>query len=397
MNNSTRNLKMKKLLIATTALVATAGMASADITITGAANAGYYSGLSKKDGTAKVTAVPAVAGAVTAAQISAHNALSVNLDITAAAATSEGTADSLLIELLDDRAAEVLTYNDISSPSADEQSAHTAAMASFDAMIALARGTAAIGAAAASVGTYTDAGIYSNAGVVATMTGATDGGITFSASIDAEAGTEVDTGDFELDGAASGAFGLGSVSMTGGFGTVTFDDNGIDNLYDDDLLPAHDVSYATTVGGMGLTVATNAQQSANQTSVKATYTSGAMTFTGTTTDQTAGTAASLAVSYVVSDSLTVRADTDQAAGKEAVQSIGLTTALNGISIVADSSNNSTWDVSLGYTVNGVALTYANDEADAWSASASYALGGGATAKAGINAEDSMYAGVSFAF
>jgi len=39
---------MKKLLIATTALVATAGMASADITLTGSANAGYYSGLSKK-------------------------------------------------------------------------------------------------------------------------------------------------------------------------------------------------------------------------------------------------------------------------------------------------------------------------------------------------------------
>ena len=45
MNNSTRNLKMKKLLIASTALVATAGMASADITISGHAAAGIYSGL----------------------------------------------------------------------------------------------------------------------------------------------------------------------------------------------------------------------------------------------------------------------------------------------------------------------------------------------------------------
>jgi len=44
---------MKRLLIATTALVATAGMASADITITGSANAGYYSHLDKKDGLAK--------------------------------------------------------------------------------------------------------------------------------------------------------------------------------------------------------------------------------------------------------------------------------------------------------------------------------------------------------
>ena len=39
---------MKKLLIATTALVATAGMASADITISGHAAAGIYSGLEQQ-------------------------------------------------------------------------------------------------------------------------------------------------------------------------------------------------------------------------------------------------------------------------------------------------------------------------------------------------------------
>ena len=52
MNNSTRNLKMKKLLIASTALVAAAGMASADITISGHAAAGIYSGLGNKNGKA---------------------------------------------------------------------------------------------------------------------------------------------------------------------------------------------------------------------------------------------------------------------------------------------------------------------------------------------------------
>jgi outer membrane protein OmpU len=348
---------MKKILIATTALVATAGMASADITITGSANAGYYSGLSNKDGAAAVTAATTTSGGF--AYIDADG----------------GTGATPSVVLVTDGTAAVT-------------------LTTADTVLA---GKNGVPTSAASVGTYTDAGIYSNAGIVATMTGATDGGITFSASVDAEAGTEVDTGDFELDGAASGAFGLGAVSMTGAFGTITFDDNGIDNLYDDDLVPAHDVKYATTVGGVALTVATNAQQSADQTSMSAAYTSGAMTFTVATSDSTAGTSASALVSYVVSDSLTVRAKTDQAAGKESTQKIGITTALNGISIVADTVNNSTWDVSLGYTVNGVALTYANDEADAWSASASYALGGGATAKAGINAEDSMYAGVSFAF
>ena len=48
---------MKKLLIATTALVATAGMANADITITGHAAAGIHSGL---DATAAVKAVAGV-------------------------------------------------------------------------------------------------------------------------------------------------------------------------------------------------------------------------------------------------------------------------------------------------------------------------------------------------
>ena len=47
---------MKKLLIATTALVATAGMASADITISGHAAAGIYSGLAIKPYSAVVAA-----------------------------------------------------------------------------------------------------------------------------------------------------------------------------------------------------------------------------------------------------------------------------------------------------------------------------------------------------
>ena len=48
---------MKKLLIATTALVATAGMASADITITGHAAAGIYSGLANTDSCSTAAAV----------------------------------------------------------------------------------------------------------------------------------------------------------------------------------------------------------------------------------------------------------------------------------------------------------------------------------------------------
>ena len=97
-------------------------------------------------------------------------------------------------------------------------------------------------------------GVYSNAGVDFTMTGATDNGISFSASVNIDAGTEIDAGDFEFDGADGGTAGLGSVSMTGSFGTLTFDNAGIDNLYDSDFTAA-DVSYSTTVGAVSLSVA----------------------------------------------------------------------------------------------------------------------------------------------
>jgi len=389
---------MKKLLIATTALVATAGMASADITISGHAAAGIYSGLSNKDATAAVKAADPVIPVITAEQIAAHEALTNQTDITNDHLTaSESDVNDLLAELVDDRALAVTAHAKNTSPTAAEVAFHTAELASFDKMIALAQGTAGVAAAAATVGTYSGDGIYSNAGVDFTMSGATDNGITFSASVNIDAGMEVDTGDFELDGKDGGTAGLGSVSMTGAFGTLTFDDGGIENLYSDGLTNA-DVSYATTVGAVSLTVAHDTDAATDSSnSVSAGYSASGMAFTLTASEAKAGTSASLAVSYALNDSVTITADTDQAAGAESVQTIGASTTLNGVSVSVESANNSTWDVDLGYTAGGFALTYGVDETDGWTATATSALGGGATFAAGVNSEDSMYAGVSFAF
>jgi outer membrane protein OmpU len=299
LNNSTRNFKMKKLLIATTALVATAGMAAADITITGHAAAGIHSGLD---------------------------------DVTTTTSTTDVAAD----------------------------------------------------------------GVYSNAGVAFALSGATDNGISFSASVDVMAGNKVDQGDFEYDGADDGAMDLGAVSMTGTFGTLTFDDAGIDNLYND-AYTAADVSYSTTVGAVSLTVAHDTSGAADANSMSAGYTASGMGFTLLASDGSAGTSASVAVSYALNDTVSVTGKTDQVAGAESVQTITASTTLNGVSVALSSANNSTWDVDLGYTAGGFALTYGVDETDGWTATASSALGGGATFAAGVDSNDSMYAGVSFAF
>jgi len=396
MNNSTRNLKMKKLLIATTALVATAGMASADITISGHAAAGIYSHLSNKDGNAIVKEKAGVVGVISDSEKTTIDGMDSTLTVAVNADVDAADMDTLV------DAVEVAQrlYDDTVAAGLD---ATTAAndLAFKKAVVAAATGTAHTPAKAASVGTYSSDGVYSNAGVDFTMTGATDNGISFSATVNIDAGNEIDAGDFELDGADGGTAGLGAVSMTGTFGTLTFDNSGIDNLYSD--ATTHDMSYSTTVGSVALTVghsvgalAADADY-AKATSFSAGTTLSGMAFTLTGSETAAGTSASLAMSYALNDTVTITADTDQVAGAESVQTIGAATTLNGVSVSVESANNSTWDVDLGYTAGGFALTYGVDETDGWTATATAALGGGATFAAGVNDEDSMYAGVSFAF
>ncbi|MDC1376276.1 hypothetical protein N8266_01435 [Amylibacter sp.] len=386
---------MKKLLIATTALVATAGIASADITITGHAAGGFYSGFDSKDAKAayvgkKFTAATktATAAADATTGIVTRGAIVAPVALTTASVTADEKSARAALAT----AQENLAARSSSTPQAIMDLENEVTMKTAE--LALVLSTAKV--------PYTPAeGIYSNAGVDFTMTGATDNGITFSASVNIDAGNEIDAGDFELDGADSGAAGLGAVSMTGTFGTLTFDNSGIDNLYSD--ATTHDVSYSTTVGSVALTVAHSVgalaadTDYAKGTSFSASTTQSGMAFTLTGSETAAGTSASLGMSYALNDTVTISADTDQVAGAESVQTIGAATTLNGVSVSVESANNSTWDVDLGYTAGGFALTYGVDETDGWTATATAALGGGATFAAGVNDEDSMYAGVSFAF
>ena len=311
---------MKKLLIASTALVATAGMAAADVTVTGHAAAGYHSNLVQKSGLA------------------------------AAKQRTEG--------------------------------------------------------------------IYSNVGVDFSMSGATDNGISFTAALNIDAGTEIDQGDYEFDGADGGTAGLGAVTMSGDFGTLTFDDNGIGNLFDGDY-SNHDISYATTVNGVAITVAADADESVgtaatkDDASAKAVVTAGDMTYTLTASNNaSAGMSTKVAVAYTVNDMLSVNANSKSlsAAGSKTVAGVGATIVTNGLTVTVASDNAqpaSGWDLDLAYSLGDVALTYGTDENSSHDLTATYALGGGATFKAGMRNhgtatakagyKDSLYAGVSFAF
>jgi hypothetical protein len=106
--------------------------------------------------------------------------------------------------------------------------------------------------------------IYNNVSVTAAMSGETDGGLTFGASLTVRNGNDVDLdlGDFNkagatadtranVTGAALSATSLGKIYVSGGFGKLTFDHNGLDNLMGNGCA-SPDVQYDGTSGALSV-------------------------------------------------------------------------------------------------------------------------------------------------
>ncbi|MGB1265000.1 MAG: porin, partial [Nereida ignava] len=80
--------------------------------------------------------------------------------------------------------------------------------------------------------------MYQNISITAAMTGATDGGLTFGASLTTRNGDDVDLDVGDLGANASNIKALsdtsfGNIYVSGDFGTLTFDRDGIDNVHND--------------------------------------------------------------------------------------------------------------------------------------------------------------------
>jgi hypothetical protein len=233
-----------------------------------------------------------------------------------------------------------------------------------------------------------------------------DNGLTMSAGFDMGSGEKIDYDDddaLEVQGAAVGDADV-AVSYNGW--TLTVDQNGIDNLFDDDQ--AEDMSIAGSIGGLSVAVATDLENSTN--SYKLGYSLGdiALTLTGTNNDDAGGDASGISVSYPMG-ALTLSASvSDESNDAEDDTSIGLTYAMDAITVsytsITPGSNGSMgdeWDAKISYSTGAMTASIALDEADATTMIANYDLGG-ATAFAAMHdkpgtASDLTTFGINFAF
>jgi hypothetical protein len=282
----------------------------------------------------------------------------------------------------------------------------TAGVAAADVSFSGEAGIAFVDDNGASDATRTGMFVASHYDLNVAVSASADNGLTMSAGFDMGSGEKIDYDDddaLEVQGAAVGDADV-AVSYNGW--TLTVDQNGIDNLFDDDQ--AEDMSIAGSIGGLSVAVATDLENSTN--SYKLGYSLGdiALTLTGTNNDDAGGDASGISVSYPMG-ALTLSASvSDESNDAEDDTSIGLTYAMDAITVsytsITPGSNGSMgdeWDAKISYATGAMTASIALDEADATTMIANYDLGG-ATAFAAMHdkpgtASDLTTFGINFAF
>ena len=256
--------------------------------------------------------------------------------------------------------------------------------------------------------TGADTFMYNNVTVTAAMSGETDGGLTFGATLSMRNGNDVDLDVGDLGKATNvpatklSATSLGNIYVSGDFGKLTFDANGVDNAHNDDF--SHDVMYNGTFGALAVTVTANVEDGTTADgedfSAKVVYSAGGVTVTAATDDSGESDAT---VAYAINDMLTASVNLDSDGGtvagdeettvKVAYSNEGITASF----AMEDGVVNDEWTVALGYTANGLAVNVAVTDGGSEDVSASYDLGGGMTINAATNESGAFFIGSKMSF
>jgi outer membrane protein OmpU len=270
---STRGKLMKNLLIATTALVATAGMASAEITFSGKGEAGMYrtakvKAVAQKFGTA-VTVTSAAAtdvldltGTLASVDYNADGALTVTaadlVDASAAAAVAH-TGDAADVTRIKaaitvataaaEAAGNAAVVHEAAGAVADAvvdrdlQTAALAQLARHEAELAVVQGTAAVVAKAAG-----DMVAYSGYDMNVAMSAESDNGIVFGMGFDMGAGLIADQNDDRAMDPQGATIATSALTATMNGFTLSIGSDKLDDTYDDGQ--NGDIGLSGNVGGI---------------------------------------------------------------------------------------------------------------------------------------------------
>ena len=240
------------------------------------------------------------------------------------------------------------------------------------------------------------------------ISGATDNGMTISTSVGYDAGRQADyNDDYQLDAAETGwATGAPEVAIGYNGVTLTVQQNGVDNLFDDAAKGAHDLGVAGSASGVDYALTTNLND--GDYSYKIGYTMGDLsaTVTGTNDKTVGGTASKVAVSYVVAGATLSASVQNEDGTAEDDATVGVSYGMGAATVsytaIRPGSNGDfgdEWDAKISYSAGAVSGYITMDEADTTHLVAEYDLGGATAFVSSTNATagDFTAVGINFAF
>ena len=238
-----------------------------------------------------------------------------------------------------------------------------------------------------------DLSVYSGVDLGFALSGASDNGMTFSASLDMGGGQTLDAGDFELDTQDMGVDDNVSVTIGVSGLTIVLSQNGVDDLYDDDK--AGDIGISGAMGDLTYSVTTGLEDD-DPTSLSVGYSAGAISGSVATSDD--GDASNVSISYAMGDiTISAESDTDRAGAD--TSSVTVSYAMSdGMTISLENSEDVN-ELSVAYSSGAISVGVSADDAatESWEATMAYDLGGGATFNLGTNQDETTFAGVGFSF
>jgi outer membrane protein OmpU len=238
-----------------------------------------------------------------------------------------------------------------------------------------------------------DLSVYSGVDLGFSLSGASDSGMTFSASLDMGGGQTLDVGDFELDTQDMGTDDNVAVTIGVSGLTIELSQDGVDDLYDDDI--AGDIGISGAMGDLTYSVVTGLED-ADPTSLSIGYSAGAISGSVATSDE--GDASTVTVTYAMGDiTISAESDTDRAGAD--TSSVTVTYAMaDGMSVSLENSEDVN-TLGVSYSSGAVSVAVEADDAtdESWEATMAYDLGGGATFNLGTNDDETTFAGVGFSF
>ena len=436
--------KPKRILLTTTSLVLAAGVAQAEVTFSGKAEAGVSR-------TEKVKAAVPTAGAYSWVAVGTVKTLT--LDKTATLTTTVTAA------------AEALTL-------ANAKAAATTgdAIVAADAAAALSAANRAYntGTAAKKAGDMT---AYSGYDLEVAVSSTLDNGMVLSAGFDMGAGSIADRDDDRVLDAQGAAVALSAVTIKNGGVTYVIGNDEIDDLYDD--TQNGDVSVSGAMGGISYTLVADLDKdtkavaassvytaagttraagvtfydhsaTANATSADASTTPGIgdsdyvaasfvetaavgpvwestslklsgaaggvdWTFTTTNKNDRGNAASKVSLGYAMGDALSFTLTHDTQGKREAINTLKASYTMDAITLtatMADDKNHAgntntgtkaSQNLTIAYANGPLSASFNNDESSAWWATTSYDLGNGADIFATVDHAEFAVVGLTFAF